>query len=75
MKDRLCIAIGLLSSFEHQITGSLKGNTLLKITCHGLVEFVSSVLGINHGGHFLEHRPNLRLAAEAVMQPISDMLR
>ncbi len=75
MQDGLCIAIGLLGSSEHQVTGSLKGNTLLKISSHGLVELVSGVLGINHGGHFFEHSAHLCFTAKAVVQPVSDVLR
>ena len=62
------------AAFENQVACGGKGNRCLKIAGHGQVSTIAGVLLIDHGGHALHGFHDLFFAANAVMQPIGDML-
>lgn len=59
MQNRFNVTIGLLTSAEDQVTGSLKGDIIGKITCHWLIGRVMRGLFIHHTCHSLQRRHDL----------------
>lgn len=75
MEHGFGIAIGLLTPLEHKITGRLEGNGIFKIDGHWFVQGIAGILAIDHGRHAGHRVQYLLPRANALMQPIGDMLR
>ena len=74
MQYRFGVATGLLDAGENQITGSLKGDTVIDIRGHIAILGIAGVLAIHDGCHTLHCRADLRFAADTVVQPIGYVL-
>src|SRR5690554_7876888 len=70
----LGIAAGLFTTFEYQFAGSLESDTVIEVRRHRLVQGVTGVLTVHHGGHALQGFHHLLFSADAVVQPIGDVL-
>jgi hypothetical protein len=67
MQQRLCIAAGLLFAFEDEVAGCLVGCAFV-VASHVFVEWVASVLAIDHFRHALQGFFDLPLSYYALVQ-------
>ena len=78
VKQGLGIAVRLLHPLEHQGAGRLIGQVCIgagvRIGRHGTIQRVAGVLGVHLGGHSQKGRVHLFGRADAVQQPVGDML-
>ena len=74
MQQWLGVAARLLFAFEHQVEGSLVCRGFGKAAGHFLVQLVTRVLLVHHGGHALECGFHFGRCHHAVVQPVGDVL-
>src|SRR5690606_436470 len=74
MQHRLGIAVGLFATFEYQIAGGLKRDVGVEIRRHISVQRIACILTIDHGGHALQCFHHLLARANAMTQPVGDVL-
>lgn len=74
MEDPLGVAVRLRGSFEDQVFGGLEGDAVFEVRGHGAVGGVGGVLLVDDGGHALEGFEDLGFCAEAVAEPVGDVL-
>ena len=74
MQQRLRIAAGLLTTLQGKITGRPKRNAAFEIRRHVRVCRIPGVLLIDHLRHALESLQYLICGANAVIQPVRDVL-
>src|SRR5690606_18283698 len=74
VEQRLGVAGGLLPPLQHQVPGSGEGEALRQVRGHRPVGGIPSVLAIDHRRHPRQGIEHLLLAADAVAQPVGDVL-
>ena len=74
MQQGFGISIGLLPALEHEITRGLEGNRPGEILRHWMIGGIACILFVHHGCHALHRGHHLRLGADAVAQPVGDVL-
>ena len=74
MQNRLRVAVGLCGTFKDKVTGSLKRDALVEVWRHICVDVVVFILSIDYCRHTLQRLHDLRFAANAVAQPVGNVL-
>jgi len=74
MQCRLGVAVWLFTAIDYQIAGRLEGDAVIEVARHWSVAWVVCVLTVNNFSHSLKSLHYLLLGADAVTNPVSDVL-
>ena len=74
VQGRLCVAVGLRAAVEDEIARRLERHRILEVRRHRPIQWIPRVLLVHHGCHAPHGLHNLRLAGDAVIEPVGDVL-
>ena len=74
MQQGLGVAAWLLQALEDQIASRLVSGRGVEVAGHWLVQGVTGILVVHHGGHALEGFGDLGFRHHAVQQPVGNVL-
>ena len=74
MQQRFGVAVGLITTLENKIAGSLEGDAVVEGRTHSYVQIVTGILSVDNVRHAPKCFANLILGADAVQQPVGKVL-